>query len=59
MLVSEIICVVDHAILPNLVIVAVVGSFTFDEKLKPFDHWKKYAVIKFNLNIITVENLSR
>ena len=49
----------DHAIFPNLVIVAVVGSFTFEEKLKPFENWKKYAVIKFNLNIITVENLSR
>ena len=38
------------------------GSFSFGEKWKFFDHWKKDASIKFNLNgfikqFITVQNL--
>ena len=49
-LVSEISCVVDHAKLPNLVIVAIVGFIYFWRKIKPFDHWKKDAMMKFNLN---------
>ena len=48
-LVSEISCVVNHAKLPNLVIVAVVDFIYFWRK-KPFDHWNEDAVVKFNSN---------
>ena len=30
--------------------VPLLASFTFGEKLKPFDHWKEDAMMKFNLN---------
>ena len=37
MLVTEISCVVDHAKLPNLVIIAVIGFiYVFGEKMKAF-----------------------
>ena len=41
---------VEHAKLPNLVIVAVLGLTYFWRKIKPFDHWKEDAAMKFNLS---------
>ena len=49
-LVSEISCVVDHAKLPNLVIVAVVGFIYFWRKMKAFHPLEEDAAVKFNLN---------
>ena len=47
-LVSEMSCVVDHAKLQNLVIVAVIGFIYFWRKMKA--HWKEDTVVKFNVN---------
>ena len=49
-LVSEISCAVDHAKLPNLVIVAVVGFIYFWRKMKAFRPLEEDTVVKFNLN---------
>ena len=62
MLVSEISCVVDHAKLPNFVIVAVVGFIYFWRKMEAFRPLEEDTVVKFNLSgtikyIIAVENL--
>ena len=59
-LVLEISCVVDHAKLPNLVNVAVLGFIYFWRKMKTFRPlWKEDAVMKLNVNgsIKIVENL--
>ena len=53
-LVSEISCVVDHAKLPNLVIVAIVGFIYFWKKIKAFRPLEEDTVVKFNLNGIHV-----
>ena len=51
-LVPEISCVVDHAKLPNLVIIAVVGFIYFWRKNESLltTGSKEDAVMKFNLN---------
>ena len=45
---------VDHAKLPNLVIVAVVGFIYFWRKMKAFRPLEEDTVVKFNLNGIHV-----
>ena len=50
---GEISCVVHHANLLNLVILAVVGLTYF----WTFDHWKEDAVMELNKKIFTVKNL--
>ena len=47
---SEISCVVEHAKLPNLVIIAVVGFICFWIKIKAFRPLEEDAVMKFNFN---------
>ena len=49
-LLSEISCVVDHAKLPNLVIVAIVAFIYFWRKMKAFRPQEEDTVVKFNLN---------